>query len=314
MNTISQIAQFRQSVVGYSYKFSIRAAVNRFNVSRATVYRWRKRYDGSASSLVDRSRRPHHHPNQHTGEELKLISDMRRRSPHLGLVVFWVKLRQRGYPRSVTSLWRVLRRQKLQPVKPPNPKYVPKSYEKMHYPGERVQVDVKVVPSVCITGDAKIMEEHFFQYTAIDEYSRYRYVAAFKEQSTYSSVQFLEMLMKAFPFKIECIQTDNGSEFIKSFDEHKKGKFSLFEARLKELGIRHKLIRPYTPRHNGKVERSHRKDNEYFYATHRFHSFGDFREQLAVHNRRYNSFPMRPLNWHSPKEYISDYLRDGVLH
>ena len=288
--------------------------MNRFNVSRATVYRWRKRYDGSAASLMDRSRRPHHHPKQHTEEELKLIFNMRKRSPHLGLVVFWVKLRQRGYSRSVTSLWRVLRRQKLQPVKPPNPKYVPKPYEKMHYPGERVQVDVKVVPSACIAGDAKVLEERFYQYTAIDEYSRFRFVAAFKEQSTYSSVQFLEMLLKAFPFKIECIQTDNGSEFIKSFDEHKKGKFSLFEARLKELGIHHKLIRPYTPRHNGKVERSHRKDNEYFYATHRFHSFEDFKQQLAVHNRRYNNFPMRPLNWHSPKDYISDYLTDGVLH
>ena len=288
--------------------------MNRFNVSRATIYRWRKRYDGSVSSLVDRSRRPHHHPNQHTEKELKLIFNMRRRNPHSGLVVFWVKLRQRGYSRSVTSLWRVLKRQKLQPVKPPNPKYVPKPYEKMHYPGERVQVDVKVVPSVCITGDAKIMEERFYQYTAIDEYSRFRFVAAFKEQSTYSSVQFLEMLLKAFPFKIECIQTDNGSEFIKSFDEHKKGKLSLFEARLKELGIRHKLIQPYTPRHNGKVERSHRKDNEYFYATHRFYSFEDFKQQLAVHNRRYNNFPMRPLNWHSPKDYISDYLHDGVLH
>ena len=288
--------------------------MNRFNVSRATIYRWRKRYDGSVLSLMDRSRRPHHHPNQHTEEELKLIFNMRRRNPHSGLVVFWVKLRQRGYSRSVTSLWRVLRRQKLQPVKPPNPKYVPKPYEKMHYPGERVQVDVKVVPSVCITGDAKIMEERFYQYTAIDEYSRFRFVAAFKEQSTYSSVQFLEMLLKAFPFKIECIQTDNGSEFIKSFDEHKKGKLSLFEARLKELGIRHKLIQPYTPRHNGKVERSHRKDNEYFYATHRFYSFEDFKQQLAVHLRRYNNFPMRPLNWHSPKDYISDYLHDGVLH
>ena len=314
MKTISQIARFRQSVVRYSYRISIQAAMNRFNVSRATIYRWRKRYDGSVVSLMDRSRRPHHHPNQHTEKELKLIFNMRRRNPHSGLVVFWVKLRQRGYSRSVTSLWRVLKRQKLQPVKPPNPKYVPKPYEKMHYPGERVQVDVKVVPSVCITGDAKIMEERFYQYTAIDEYSRFRFVAAFKEQSTYSSVQFLEMLLKAFPFKIECIQTDNGSEFIKSFDEHKKGKLSLFEARLKELGIRHKLIQPYTPRHNGKVERSHRKDNEYFYATHRFYSFEDFKQQLAVHNRRYNNFPMRPLNWHSPKDYISDYLHDGVLH
>ena len=94
----------------------------------------------------------------------------------------------------------------------------------MHYPGERVQGDVKVVPSVCTARDAKIMEEHFYQYTAIDEYSRFRFVAAFKGQSTYSSVQFLDMLIKAFPFKIECIQTDNGMEFIKSFDEHKKGK------------------------------------------------------------------------------------------
>ncbi len=174
-------------------------------------------------------------------------------------------------------------------------------------------MDVKVVPSGCITGNAKIMEEHFFQYTAIDEYSRFRYVAAFKKQRAYSSVQFLDMLIKAFRFKIECIQTDNGMKFIKSYDEHKKGKQSLFEARLKELGIRHKLILPYTPRHNRKVVRSHRKDNDYFYATHRFHSLEDFKQQLAVHNR-HNNFPMRPLNWHSPKEYILYHLNDGLLH
>ena len=90
---------------------------------------------------------------------------------------------------------------------------------------------------------------------------------AFKEQSTYSSVQLLNVPVKTFHFKTDFVQTENGSEFIKSFDERKKGRFSLFEARLKELGIRHKLIRPFTPRHNGKVERSHRKDNEYFYAT-----------------------------------------------
>ena len=314
MNTITQIARFRQSVVAYSFKFSVQAAVNRFNVSRASVYRWRKRFNGDTKSLQDRSRRPHHHPNQHTQEELKLISDMRRRNPNLGLVVFWVKLRMRGYSRSIPSLWRVLNREKLRPVKPPNPKYVPKPYEKMKYPGQRVQVDVKIVPAVCITGDAKDLDEHFVQYTAIDEYSRFRYLGAFREHNTYSSFQFLNQLIKAFPFKIECIQTDNGLEFIKSFDEHKKGKMSLFEARLKELGIRHKLIRPYTPRHNGKVERSHRKDNEYFYATHCFYSFEDFKQQLAVYNRNYNNFPMRPLNWKSPKQYILDYLQDGLLH
>ena len=76
---------------------------------------------------------------------------------------------------------------------------------------------------------------------------------------------------------------------------------------MEQLGIRHKLIRPYTPRHNGKVERSHRKDNEYFYATHKFYSFEDFQTQLARWNRVYNHFPMRPLNWQSPGQVLSNY-------
>ena len=64
--------------------------------NRQYIYRWLRRYDGSIASLRDRSRRPHHHPNQHTPEEIKLILDMRRRNPEAGLVVSWVKLRQRG--------------------------------------------------------------------------------------------------------------------------------------------------------------------------------------------------------------------------
>lgn len=314
MNTLTQKLCFRQSVVLYSQRNSVFSAIRKFGISRATIYRWRKMYDGTLNSLAEQSRRPHSHPNQHTPEELKLISDMRRRNPEAGLVVFWVKLMQRGYNRSIPSLWRVLKRLTLLPVKPPNPKYIAKPYEKMLYPGQRVQIDVKVVPKSCIVPNADGLQERFFQYTAIDEYSRFRFIMAFKEQSTYSSVQFLNALIKAFPFKIECVQTDNGSEFIKSFDERKKGRFSLFEARLKELGIRHKLIRPFTPRHNGKVERSHRKDNEYFYATHKFYSFDDFSKQLAVHLKRYNSFPMRPLAWKSPKQFVSDYLNLGLIH
>ena len=86
------------------------------------------------------------------------------------------------------------------------------------------------------------------------------------------------------------------------------------ERALKERKISHKLIRPFTPRHNGKVERSHRKDNEYFYATHSFYSFNDFKAQLAVHLRKYNNFPMRPLNWNSPKATLNNFLRLGVTY
>ena len=313
MNTITQITTRRQAIIKYSFKKGVTAAAIRYNVSRATIYRWRKRYDGTIESLKDRSHRPYSHPNQHTEEEIELIKRMRRKNKHTGLVVFWVKLRHKGYTRSVTALWRMLRKLELQPVKPPNPKYIPKPYEKMLYPGQRVQIDVKYVPEACIVGDAKADGRKFYQYTAIDEYSRFRYLEAFEDHSSFSSAMFLDHMLKAFKFKVECVQTDNGQEFTKRLGSSENPTPTLFEARLKQYGIRHKLIKPYTPRHNGKVERSHRKDNEYFYATHKFYSFDDFKKQLAVHSRNYNKFPMRPLNWKSPADYISAFLSNGEL-
>lgn len=313
MNTITQITTRRQAVIKYAEKKGVTAAARRYNVGRATIYRWKERYDGTLQSLQDRSHRPHSHPNQHTEEEIKLIKDMRKRNKHTGLVVFWVKLRQKGYKRSIPSLWRMLRKLDLQPVKPPNPKYIPKPYEKMQYPGQRVQIDVKYVPDACIVGDAKIEGRKFYQYTAIDEYSRFRYLEAFEEHSSHSSKVFLEHMLKAFKFKVECVQTDNGPEFTKRLCSGENPTLTSFEKKLKQLGIVHKLIKPYTPRHNGKVERSHRKDNEYFYATHKFYSFDDFKKQLAVHSRKYNNFPMRPLNWKSPSDYIKAFLNSGQI-
>ena len=205
---------------------------------------------------------------------------MRRRNPHAGLVVFWVKLRQRGYTRSISGLYKLLRRIDGKPVKLPNPKYVAKPYEKMQYPGQRVQIDVKYVPSVCLVGDAA--GEKYYQYTFIDEYRRFRYLEAFKEHSTYSSAQFLKHVAEKFPYAIECVQTDNGFEFTNEMGNSKKKPLTLFEKTLAQMGIRHKKIKPFTPRHNGKVERSHRKDNEEFYACHTFYSFEDFAKQLLL--------------------------------
>lgn len=313
MNTVTQITRRRQAIVEYSLKNGVTAAARRYNVSRTLIYRWKNRYDGTLDSLKDRSHRPKSHPNQHTEEEIALIKRMRKKNKHTGLVVFWIKLRQKGYTRSITSLWRMLKKLELQPVKPPNPKYVAKPYEKMLYPGQRVQIDVKFVPEVCIVGDAKSEGKKFYQYTAIDEYSRFRYLEAFEEHSSYSSAVFLEHMLKAFKFKVECVQTDNGQEFTKRLGASKDPTPTLFEKRLKEYGIKHKLIKPYTPRHNGKVERSHRKDNEYFYATHTFYSFDDFKKQLAVHSRKYNLFPMRPLNWNSPADYVNAFLTSGEV-
>ena len=102
--------QYRQSLIRYAEKYGVTKAAIRYRTNRQYIYRWKKRYDGTLQSLADRSHRPHSHPKQHTEAELKLIQDMRRRNPNTGLVVFWVKLRQRGYTRSISGLYRVLTR------------------------------------------------------------------------------------------------------------------------------------------------------------------------------------------------------------
>jgi len=314
MASITQDMRFRLSLIKYSSKYGVTAAAIKYKTNRQYIYRWKRRFDGSIESLRDRSRRPHHHPNQHTEDEIKLINDMRRRNPDAGLVVFWVKLMQRGYSRSIPGLYRFLLKRSLMAVKPKNPKYIAKPYEQMTFPGQRIQVDVKFVPSVCLVNEAK--GQKFYQYTAIDEYSRWRFVEAFEEHSTYSSAIFLEHLIKAFPMPIECIQTDNGLEFTKRFAGSKGSESpTKFQVHLQNHGIRHKLIRPFTPRHNGKVERSHRKDNERFYATHCFYSFDDFSKQLQIYNKRdYNNFPMRPLGWKSPKSILFNFINYGVTY
>ncbi|MBD9219337.1 MAG: IS481 family transposase [Clostridiales bacterium] len=307
MASITQDMRYRLSLIKYAEKYGVTKAAIKYKTNRQYIYRWKNRYDGSIESLRCRSRRPHHHPNQHTSSEIKLIYNTRRRNPNAGLVILWVKLMKNGYKRSITGLYRFLRRQGIMAVKVPNPKYVPKPYEKMHYPGQRVQVDVKFVPAVCLVNEAK--GQKFYQYTAIDEYSRWRFVEAFEEHSSYSSAQFLEHLIKAFPYPIECVQTDNGQEFTKRFGSYGGSeKLTVFQLHLADYGIKHKLIRPFTPRHNGKVERSHRKDNERFYATHTFYSFDDFSKQLKLYNRRdYNNFPMHPLDWKTPNEVLRNF-------
>ena len=305
--SITQDMAYRQSLMKYAEKYGVAKASRKYNKSRSYIYFWKNRWDGTPESLACQSRRPHHHPNQHTQAELKLIRDMCRRNPNLGMVELWHRLRQRGYTRRPESLFRVMRKLGLFPAAGKKKAYKPKPYQQMTYPGQRVQVDVKVVPRRCIADP----ELRLFQYTAIDEFTRLRFLAAYPEQSTFSSADFLRKLVRWYArrsIRVECVQTDNGPEFTNRFLTGRQDSPSLFEKTAAELGIRHKLIRPYTPRHNGKVERSHREDQKRFYSCHSFYSLGDFAKQLTVHNCRSNNFPMRPLNWCSPLEFAVQYV------
>lgn len=313
-NNIIQKLKYKESVVKFSYKFGVTKASIKFCECRRTIYRWRKRYDGTLKSLKDKSRKPNYHPNQHTDEEIKMIKNYKANNKDTGLVVLWVKLREAGYTRTIQGLYHVMQRLGIYKKTPSKKKEnEPSEWISGTYPGEKVQIDVKYVPKKCLSPELQQINEKYYQYTAIDEFTRIRYTWFTNEHSTYMSSIFVKKLVRYFKeqfgIKIKTIQTDNGFEFTNrlSWQAFLKNKKTLFESTLEELGIEYKVIKPHTPKQNGRVERSHRKDQERFYYNKVFYSLEDLRNRGADWRKEYNNFPMRPLGWLSPKEFLKKY-------
>lgn len=305
MNSITQDMRFRLSVVLSYYRVGATKTAIRYKVTRQFVYFWVRRYhNDDIHTLADRSHRPLLHPKQHCEQELKWIKDLRRRNPDMGLIDFWLRMKQlHGYSRSVSSLYRVMRSLGMFKNKKKRNKRVNKPYKTPSVPGEKLQMDVKYVPSACLVGELK--GKKLYQYTAIDEATRLRYLSFYEEHSTFSSTKFLMECIHFFPFRIQCVQTDNGNEFTNRLRSEKK---TLFEEALKINEIEHHPIRPATPRHNGKVERSHREDQKRFYNKTTFYSLQDARTQLKKYLKKSNNRPMRPLGYLSPLDTLTKLL------
>lgn len=301
MNIIASEAKFRQRVIKYSYKHGVTNASNRFRMSRKAIYEWRKRYDGTWKSLIERSHRPHHHPKEHTTEEKEMIL---RRYPRYkdDMIMLWDSLKKSGYKRSYTSLVRVVNKWIKPEIKKKQARK-PMPYERAVYPGQKIQIDVKFVPSYCVANGKK-----YYQYTAVDECTRWTFREMYDEHSTYSSKDFLIKLIKAFPAPIREIQTDNGTEFTNAYLTKKQDTLSLFEEALMLLDIKYHRIRVATPRHNGKVERQHRTDEKRFYKKMRMYNLEDGRKQLTRYNLKSNNIPKICLNFLSPNEVMEKYL------
>ena len=301
MNSITSEAHFRQRVLKFSFKHGVTEASRRFRVSRNAIYEWKAKYDGTWQSLKERSHRPHHHPNEHTEEEKELIL---RRYPRYkdDMIMLWDSLKKSGYKRSYSSLIRVVRKW----VKPEIERRTarkPKPYERAAYPGQKIQIDVKFVPSYCVANGEK-----YYQYTAIDECTRFCYREMYAEHSTYSSKDFLMKLLKAFPFPIREVQTDNGTEWTTALLVKDPKSKTLFEQTLEDMDILYHRIRVATPRHNGKVERQHRTDEKRFYKKMRMYNLEDGKKQLKKYNLKSNNIPKVCLNFRTPNEVLADYL------
>jgi transposase len=273
----------------------------KYRISRTSIYRWQKKYDGTVESLYDGSHRPHRHPKQQTKEELKLIKRVWSHNKGLGLVCLHMVLTDRhGYTRSCCALNRAMKKMEIGRRKQRKKRYKPKPYETPKTAGERVQIDVKYVPSECLLeGMPKL-----YQYTAVDEATRLRHRMVFDEHSNANSVMFLKQVRRRFPFPIQCVQTDNGTEFTLALICSDKQ--TEFEQYLEAAHIHHKRIRPATPRHNGKVERVHCMDDERFYTNRTFYSLEDANAQLQRYQQWDNNFPLLVLGRKSPLQYWRD--------
>ena len=304
MNILTSNAHFRQRVIKKSYKVGVTEASKYYRVSRNAIYEWRAKYDGKSwKSLLDKSHRPHHHPNEHTPEEKEMI--LRRYPRYQGdMIMLWDSLRKSGYKRSYTSLVRVVNKWiKPQVKKKQTRKSQP--YVRAEYPGQKVQIDVKFVPAYCVTNGCK-----YYQYTAVDECSRWTFREMYDEHSTYSSVDFLKKLIQSCPFPIREIQTDNGTEWTRALVSN-DGKPSLFEKALMKCDIKYHRIRVATPRHNGKVERQQRTDENRFYRKMKMYNLEDGMAQLAKYNKKSNNIPKICLGFLTPNEVLNKYL--GVM-
>ena len=303
MSILTQEKYQRQRMVKYAERHSITETAIRYKVSRKTVYKWLERYDGSVNSLLDRSHRPKTFPRAHTEQELKQIRRRLKKYKWSDLLLAYQELVEKdGYTRSYGGFKRIAA--KLKAAKPARKKAKkkPKPYQRADYPGQKIQIDVKFVPRYCVANGKK-----YYQYTAVDECSRWTFREMYDEHSTYSSRDFLEKLIRNAPFPIREVQTDNGSEFTNRLWVVKSKHLTMFESALLDMGILYHRIQIATPRHNGKVERQHRTDEARFYKYMRMYSLDDGRKQLAAYQQKSNNYIKTCLNMRTPNQVVAMY-------
>ncbi len=223
-----------------------------YGISRNCFYKWLGRYqEFGADGLRDRSTRPHSSPTATRQEVVGKIIYLRQHY-HFGpqRVAMYLK-RYHDIQISSCGVWRILRRLGLNRL-PSSQRYKRhkerwQRYEKPQ-PGLSLQVDVKFIAPIAGT------RKRHYQFTAIDDCTRLRILKLYNRLNQKTAIQFIDYALERLPFRVELIQTDNGAEFASTFHWH-----------VLDRGIQHVYIKPATPRLNGKVERSHRIDDEEFY-------------------------------------------------
>jgi transposase InsO family protein len=280
-------AQRKFTILDYARRIgNVQEACRDLGVPRSSFYRWRKAYSAEGKAgLVRKKPVARSHPRQIPAEFVEKILHLRTQY-HLGPQrIAWYLERYHGFSTSCSSVYRTLKRNGVGRL----PRNVgrraihTRRYAKQ-VPGHQIQIDVKFL-TLTTRDNRKIRR---YQYTAIDDATRVRALKIYRRHNQKSSINFIDYVIEKFPFRIHTIRSDRGHEWQAQFHWH-----------VEDKGIRHVYIKPRSPQLNGKVERSHRSDQEEFYQLLTYTDDVDLNKKLATWEAFYNF--SRPHGAHDGK-------------
>lgn len=266
-----------------------------FGISRQTFYTWYHRYLSlGLDGLKSKSSRPHKIQRWLPKDICGTIIDLRLKRKYGPDRMCWYLRQKYNWYVSKNTIWRLYKEYGLSRLRYKKKwERYPQRYAKS-YPGERVQIDVKFIDKAVGHG------KRHYQFTAIDDCTRYRVLRIYDHNGVKSATDFVNQVREVLPFAIKQIQTDNGSEFSEGFSWH-----------LEDLGIEHRHTRVRHPEENGKVERSHRTDGEEFYSVNRFVSIKHCMQLLKSWEKEYNyERPHMSLGGKTPGQYLEEMLKN----
>lgn len=286
----------------YHKEIKLKDATKVCPYSQRSLERWLAEYKKyGETGLEPKSTRPKSHPKETSIRIKERILELRKKTKLSALKLHW-KLAKENIFIHERTIGKFLKNENLTRkyrIRKITYKYVKAELKK----GDLVEVDVKYVPDL-------IGNTQYYQFTAIDCASRWRYLKIYEDYSNFSSVKFLLELIKVAPFRIRSIKTDNGSNFTNRYTGYLKSsdpfnpKLHIFDLVCQKHQIIHYLIDPGKPNQNGKVERSHRTDQEMFYERNQFKSLEELNQKIKIWNVEYNNLEHCGLDGKTPNEML----------
>jgi len=283
-------------------EIKLKDAVKVCSHSQRSLERWLAAYrrEGEAG-LEPRSTRPKTNPKETPIRIKERIIELRKDKNICALKLKW-QLEKEGIVIHKNTIQKIIKKENLvrkYRIRKLKYKYIKAPLRK----GELVEIDIKYVPDL-------VANKQYYQFTAIDCASRWRYLKIYDDYSNGSSMDFLKEVLAVADFRVRAIKTDNGSNFTNRYTGYQKSinplnpRLHPLDLLCQKLNIIHYLIDPGKPSQNGKVERSHRTDQEMFYDRNKFKTLKELKTKIKSWNAEYNNLEHCGLNGKTPNEML----------